>query len=574
MFPEVFYLFSRNLAISLAVLGTFLLALLVFRYWKEIFRKNGDDITRGADIVDNRIVLYASLAVFSGALLIRFLLGPMRTGAYIDEFYHLFSGLHLTEQGSTVQVYRGRGGYDRGLYVSYLVMFFFRSFGRSLFAARLVPFLMGAVNLVLLYVLAKRITGRTVASFALLIFSVEPLMIFIHTYVREYVFIQFFVLLSLLLLFDLRRRYLEYDNFSFGKRNILSIAGLIFFNGFCLAFTNSANKYSAILVVVLFIIFFLLEINWDRLTSMKSRERYLLLIVVLAAVGITAFTYIKIQKILLGEIFIYGIYLQAGSFTGRLFYKYGPLLILFGIGGAIAWKERNKELLYLTAIFLAVYLMYEISETHRIMEGRFIAFILPLFFIVASRAIPVLFKGVKEFLSSFTGSSRNPHNQLFSGFVLMIMLVAAIFSAYPAPESGDAPSFSGPPYKDWGESTGYLQQRVRENDTVISIPAHGAEFMGPKPDYTIMTSDWDYANRTRGYRDGQLVYLMTGTPVLDSTEELREVFNESNRVWIIYSSDYLSKWSNDRIVGFVKNRTTTVDSSEDWTRMNLLVYEQ
>ncbi|MBS3816344.1 MAG: glycosyltransferase family 39 protein [Candidatus Thermoplasmatota archaeon] len=526
--------------------------------------------------MDNKTMPYAFLVVLSAAILIRFLLGPLKTGAYIDEFYHLFSGLHIMEHGTTAQVYRGSGGYYRGLYVSYLVAFFFNSFGKSIFVARLVPFLVGMMNLLLLYVLARRITDRIIASFALLIFSLEPLMIFIHTYIREYVFIQFFAILSLLILFYLRRRYLQDGYFSLNKKNILSIAGLIFFNGICLAFTNSLNKYSAILVVVLFVILFLLEINYDRLTSLTHRKKFAILISLLVLAVITAFTFRDIQKVILGGVFVHGMSLKPGpfSFTGRLLYTYGPFLILFIIGGSMAWKEKDKELLYLTSIFLIIYLLYEFSNINWTIEGRFIAFSLPIFFIVASKGIPVLFEGLNRFLERFTGPTKFPSNQLFSGFVLMIVLIAALFSAYPAPESDDAPSLPGPPYKDWGEATSYLRQHVRRNDTVISIPAHGAEFSGPKPDYTIMTGDWDYANRTRGYRDGQLVYLMTGTPVLNSTEELNKVFNESDRIWIIYSADYLSKWSNDRIVDFVKNRTTRVKRSKNWVRVQVLVYQK
>jgi len=572
IFQNSFYLFSNDIfLLSIAIL-LFILSLIGFRYRNEIISNIGYDSSHEKNIP------FLFLIILSFGLMLRFILGPLKNGAFIDEFYQLFSALGILKDNTPVQVYVESGSYDRGFYVSYLVALSFKVFGRNIFAARLIPFFVGAANLILTYLIAKRISSRLVACFALIIVSGEPLMIFIHTYVREYVFIQFFVLFSLLILFNLRKHYLKSDRFLFSKKTWFLLTPFIFFNFISWYFTNSSNKYSVILVISLFALFFFLEIYWNKLKSLQTKKIISILIFLAIIMIISIFKFSQIQTILFGEVYIRGISLRPLSFTNILVSIYAPILLMFIIGFYLLFKENNKEAMYLAGIFLCIYILFEFLAYQKTIDGeytqvriagRFIAFCMPIFFIIASKSVPFFLEIINKISKQILNSDIKAH--ITSFIVIFILITGALFAAYPAPYDNNQLSLRGPQYKDWGKGTDYLKRNINENDTVISIPAHGAEFYGPEPDYTIMTKDWNYANRTTGYKDGKKVYLMTDTPVLNSTDELEQIFDRTGNVWIIYSSDYLSRWSNSEIVGYVKNKTKKVEASEDWINITVLV---
>ena len=71
------------------------------------------------------------------------------TGSYIDEYAHILSGSELFETGHFAEIYKGEY-YNRGAYVSFLVGLFFKLFGQTLFVAKIVPAIIGIINLLLL----------------------------------------------------------------------------------------------------------------------------------------------------------------------------------------------------------------------------------------------------------------------------------------------------------------------------------------------------------------------------------------------------------------------------------------
>ncbi len=575
LFKASFYLFSKDVFLGIVSILFVVISITAFKFKKDDFFEK---LRKNKYLISEKKSLYLFSIILSFGLLIRFILGPLKTGAFIDEFYQLFSAFGILEGNGPVQVYVDRGAYNRGLYVSYLVSLSFKLFGKNLFAARLIPFFLGFSNLVLVYFLAKRIGSKLVAYTAVMVSSVEPMMIFIHTYVREYVFIQFFVLFSLLVLFEMREDYLRNYSFLFSKKTWSLLVPFLFFNIISCSFTNSFNKYSVILVILLFAVIFFLEKYWRKLKSLDSEKAVFLLLSISLITGITILKFGYIQTSILGGHYVKGISLYPLSFSYILVSIYGPFLIMFIVGVLISFKEKNREAMYLIGIFLSIYLLFEFLSFQKKIDGnyvpvriagRFIAFCLPIFFIIASKAIPLFFESTGKLTGYFLKS--DPYRYLSSGAIIFLLISAAVFAAYPAPYDDDKIRLRGPKYKDWGDGTSYLKNNIDANDTVISIPAHGAEFYGPKPDYTIMTQDWDYANRTTGEKGGERVYLMTNTPVINSTDELNQILNKKKKVWIIYSSDYLSRWSNTEIVNMVKNKTKKVEASDDLINVTILV---
>jgi hypothetical protein len=164
-------------------------------------------------------------------------------GSYIDEYFHIFSGIEFFKTGHFAEIYYGEY-YTRGAYVSFLVGLFFKVFGKTILVAKMVPATIGLINFGLLYKISRHIIGRKKFILLLLIiYSISPWIIFNHFYIRMYVFYEFFILL-LTLLFIYNWEYMKSrENIKF----LFSLIVIIFIVIILLFFNKEDSVYKIFL---------------------------------------------------------------------------------------------------------------------------------------------------------------------------------------------------------------------------------------------------------------------------------------------------------------------------------------
>ncbi len=167
------------------------------------------------------------------------------TGSYIDEYYHIFSGIDLFTKGNLSTFIPG-DIYTRGVYVSFFVGLFFKFFGSKLFVAKLVPAFIGLISYFLLAIIGKRLNlKKSTILLILLVYSVSPWVILNQFYIRMYAFYELFILLSINLIISLDKKLSEQKI----KSSLLYLGSIIIFV-MLMAFLSQDNVFYLLAILI------------------------------------------------------------------------------------------------------------------------------------------------------------------------------------------------------------------------------------------------------------------------------------------------------------------------------------
>lgn len=191
-------------------------------------------------LIKSNKTIYFLLLIISICIFITIKLYMVFTynGSFSDEYYHITSGLEFIHTGHFAEIYTGER-YTRESYFSVLVGLSLIIFGKTLFAAKLVPLFIGIVNLFLLiYIASKLFIQKYSVILLILSYSFFPWVIFDHFYVRFYVFLEFIILLiTALFIKYIQNKQRKYLYIIF----LINILFLIFYRG---ASSNLINAFS------------------------------------------------------------------------------------------------------------------------------------------------------------------------------------------------------------------------------------------------------------------------------------------------------------------------------------------
>ena len=147
--------------------------------------------------------LFGVILVSVMFVLSRLLVPIIFNGSNIDEYWHITSGISIYDSAKYAYFYNDGGPYDRGLLMSLWVGFWMAVFGKSLLVAKLAPVSIGIFCYFLfLYLTIKLIDKRRFQILLLLLYTLSPLSIFNHTYIRMYVVYELFLLILLVEFYD------------------------------------------------------------------------------------------------------------------------------------------------------------------------------------------------------------------------------------------------------------------------------------------------------------------------------------------------------------------------------------
>ena len=420
-------------------------------------------------------------------------------GSYIDEYLNVISGLHFFSTGRFAQFTPGVA-YYRGALISLLVGLEQIVFGPSLTGAKSIPAIIGLINFVLLFLIARRTLRRETIPLLLVGYALSPLVLVNHFYIRFFVLYEC-VLLVLTYLFLRIQRTIPF-------RRLLLIGACI---GAAVIGTLDLGVYFAIFPAVATVgLLFLFEPE-----ALGLRLHYLVRIgtvLLLLLVGSIVFDLpLRVWMVFFDTLasppkfgFNYVWYFLEVGLPVTLFFFFGIALLVR------EKRERSERIaLYYFVSVLVLFLLHLISSKN-IQVIRAVLYFLPLYYLVA-------YKGLEYFKPS----------ALYPIFALLMFI--SIFSGY-SPSLIASPHI---PYEvNYIDDTAFAQAKSLCSQRLVITSGrpeilqywgiHVDAFYFPRyhsPDPANDIPDFDRMLVADG---GSLRYSLTGTPVLTTLPELED----------------------------------------------------
>ena len=355
-------------------------------------------------------------------ILIRLLMPIKFDGSYIDEYWHITSGISLFESGQYAVFYNDGKAYARGLLMSLWVASWVTLFGKSILVAKLAPVTIGIINYFLfLYLTVKLIDKRRFQLLLLLLYTLSPWVLFNHFYIRFYIVNELFLLIILVLGYQL---YMAIKDEKW-KTVSLFLSLVILLNIFSLVAINDQSEYMLLFAsVVMFSGLFIYEFNTEPkakqglLTAISgnillSNKSYRTMVVlVVAALGfIVLDAGSKIDFLLNGTIGYTS--LPGYKYSWFFWEKNGVITAFFMLAVAtFCWKSRGFERIILPVGGLLFLIHIAASEDLQIVRG--LLYFMPLYYLVAVIGVSKVFA-----ISKLTGRAEWPGYVVISSIFLI-----------------------------------------------------------------------------------------------------------------------------------------------------------
>lgn len=476
-------------------------------------------------------------------------------GSYLDEYYHLLSGVEIFKQGH-LATFTTDGAYLRGFFTSLLTGLFLRVFGQSILIAKIVPAMLGILNFILLYLISKKVLpNRKYILLLLSIYTLNPWVIFNHFYIRFYVFYEFFLLSSILLFFKLIDAIKN-------KKRVLGYLSLIFLVNILNLLSNDLEMYLILLVNLLFSGYVLLSYTPIRKFLLEKKIKYLLwgLLIALAIFSFFVFNGpIKVNQLVGGAS---GLNPQQTSTFDGFFFSLNIFFTVFLFLSIIAVKKiRSVEgVLIVCAILLFFIHLVSGNDLQLI---RVIFYFLPVYFLISIYSI-----------------SKASFSKMFFILVL-IFTIFAIYNNYPT-------NFFNAPYVPseirYMDNGVYTDATHLCSDHIILVASRPgiAIFYGISPTYYINTNyeipSWlnNPESKYASYNPtkNQFVEVYSKIPVLTNLSEVTNIYNSNSKVCYI-GGGLPPRWVDDTIKQFAYTQSslhyTGYLASDDTFRMYLYV---
>ena len=320
-------------------------------------------------------------------------------GSYIDEYWHITSGISIFESGKFAYFYNDGKAYARGGLMSLWVGFWVYLFGKSILVAKLAPISISIINYFLfLYLTTRLIAKRRFQLLLLLLYTLSPWVIFNHFYIRFYIVDELFLLILLVLCYQLYNAIRD-ENWI---RVSLFLSLIILLNIISLVAIHDQSGYMLFLASgVMLAGLFIFELNTEPKTNHKlfsmisgnillSNITYRTAVVfVVAALGfIVLDAGSKIEFLLNGTI----------EYTSQPGYKYswffweknGVITAFFVLAVATFWwKSSGFERIIIPAAGLLFLIHIAANEDLQIVRG--ILYFMPLYYLTAVIGVSKLF---------------------------------------------------------------------------------------------------------------------------------------------------------------------------------------
>ncbi len=332
-------------------------------------------------------------------ILIRLLMPIKFDGSYIDEYWHITSGISIFESGKYAYFYNDGKAYARGGLMSLWVGLWVSLFGKSILVAKLAPISISIINyFIFLYLTIKLISKRRFQLLLLLLYTLSPWVIFNHFYIRFYIVNELFLLSLLLLGYKLYSAIRDVT----WTRVSLFLSLILFLNIISLVAIYDQSGYMLFLASgVMLAGLFIFEFNTEPKTKLKlfnvisgnillSTKTYRTTVVfAVAALGIIVLDAgSKIEFLLNGTIEYPS--LSGYKYSWLFWEKNGVITAFFVLAVATFWwKSTGFERIILPVAGFLFLTHFAANDDLQIVRG--ILYFMPLYYLTAVIGVSKLF---------------------------------------------------------------------------------------------------------------------------------------------------------------------------------------
>jgi hypothetical protein len=341
-----------------------------------------------------------------------------------DDWQAIISGKNLIENGSFTHITLSDSsiGYTRGMYVSLTTALFFKLFGQTMFVAKAVPAFIGTICFILFYLVSRKIfETRQTQVLAIVIYTLSPLVIFSHWFVRMYVFYELFLLATIWLLFKINTSLKEKNKNSTAIYTLFLL--ILNFINWTLSFDT--GKYLIAIATILGVII-LTYLNREIILE----HRYIKNILVNRIIGtyhlllitmiiVTALTINFIPVVQDRIVFLISGKLDNASHMSIytfFFIKNLSLAIFFAVSCFMISRMRNDNTKIITIIGSILFLLHLISSQD-LQIIRSVIYFFPIFILVSLISLEIF---IQKYKSKFVG------------FIIIALLFTNLFYSYPS----------------------------------------------------------------------------------------------------------------------------------------------
>lgn len=448
---------------------------------------------------------------------IKFLIPIIYSGSYMDEFFHILSGLQLFKDGHFAQLYQGEY-YNRGTYVSFLVGLSIFIFGKTIIAAKMVPVVVGITNFFLLFNIAKKtLRNKKYILLIMTFYTIIPWFIFNHFYIRMYVFYEFFTLLLTLLFI------LTIENIGNIKKAITYI--LVTFLTFLiiLFFSHDYGEYLVLLYsgfFVAYIYFFEIQkIPIQNILYKSFNKNILWKSILFLSMLILSFCYLEGFSTIVT--LVYGTLVYSGSNDFKydnLFFNSNYWFSILFLGSVIFLFVRKINV-YTKLIIVAslVLFLLQLKFPLDFQLTRTIVFFLPLFYLVSVFSTSLIFATFRNSIIAVP---------------ILILLFLNVYTNYPT-------NFFQSPYIP--TEVGYIDDNMYrdaakycDSSLIITAGYPGiATFFHVKPSYFLNIEIRQYPQSYELVGDNEYLEIYSRIPILTSYDDFVKIANSADKVCFI-----------------------------------------
>lgn len=398
-------------------------------------------------------------------------------------------------------------------------------FGVSEFAARLPSVLFGVLTIILTYFFSERLSGKKVGLLTAFLVTFSVVEIAWSRQARMYQQLQFFYILSLFIFY----KYVNTKEIRFGLLTILFVV--------CTVLTHPLGL-SLLLTIPAYLVLTNLNVKTFKKELLKKRTSgiifFVFIGVVLSEVFYNAVTHILFTQVNYSASYLW--YLK--TFFPIIFY-------LSVIGIIISFREKWREALL---PFLAIIIPFYFIFFHEKLLGyRYLFLSFPFIFLFFSKTVEYISKIVSDLIT-------NRFNKVLKIFVILVLIT--VISLAPSltfiPKS-DYYLEPRAPQPKFDSVYNYILENIKEGDILIVSYPEIALWYNLTPDYWLAFAISGFSS-SNWMDNNKKYYKRTMTPAIRNLEELKDVYENNERGWIV-----LDSLSGSRIpLGyweFIKNNT-------------------
>jgi 4-amino-4-deoxy-L-arabinose transferase-like glycosyltransferase len=417
-----------------------------------------------------------------------------------------------------------------GLLTTYIFGFSTSIFGKGVFAIRFPGAIVGTATIGLVYLFGKEVGNEYVGSLAATVFTFSLINVAWARSARFYVFLQFLVLVGVYAYLQIRKDVqVDYERMrprwsnprrvvGFAVVYLVAVVGAYFTHpswpvllgivGLDVSLPNRNEPMRIVKVKILGWLFVMFVAGYVALTQSAP-----LLTEFLGTSGIRGSTGISLWQ-----------HPRSGRTPVWFFLSYYPFISIVAlIGSFVALWRWDDAKIVLVAFYAPLYIFtYFGSQFRLIWRPRYLLMLMPFFFVLAALAFVEV---IKRLLRSWNRDTPEFERVALVGVALLLITtpVAQDVRYVDDPYELSQEEIPQPSYKS---ACQVLTGPLHEEDVVITNRPVMLYFW-------IETLDYRGNNYTSRLTPDHGYY--TGVPMIDTAEEMKEVVENHDRVWVVYN---------------------------------------